>query len=298
MKRVLVTGYTGLIGARFVEMTNSSFKIIRAGRKDADVLMDLTDGDSVLNAIVKARPDVVINFAAVTDVDGCEKEDGDKTGAAYKTNALGPRYLALACKQLGVKLIHISTDYIFSGDKSDVAYAEEDAPNPVSWYGKTKYYGELEVLSAGAGACIVRTSMPFVAKSGRKLDLVRAIMQKLGSGGEVSAISDNKITPTFVDDVVSALILLINVSASGIYHVANTSWHSTHGVAGLIAGTFNLSGKISTKTFEEYFSAPGKARRPKNSWLSTEKFQREFGGVLHTVPQALEIMKRQMEEAQ
>ncbi len=295
--KILVVGHTGLVGSRFVELMEKGFKIVRAGREKSDVVLDLMDADSVMEAIAKAKPDVVINFAAATDVDGCEKEVGDTDGPAYKTNVLGPLYLALACKRSGAKLIHLSTDYVFSGSKIDSPYVETDAPAPASWYGKTKYFGELGVLSEGAGACIVRISMPFVAKSARKVDLVRAIAQKLSSGGEVAAISDNKITPTFVDDVVTALILLINVGASGIYHIACSSWHSTHGVAGLIAGTFNLGGKISTKTFEEYFSSPDKAPRPKNSWLSAEKFQGEFGNVLHTVPQSLEIIKKQLEES-
>ncbi len=299
MKRVLVIGNTSMVGSRFVELMGRRHEITTAGRTHgSDIHLSLNVNNSSVAALQRARPEVVVNFAAVTDVDACELERDDETGIAYKTNVLGPLHLARACRATGVRLIHISTDYVFSGDKRDVPYDETDTPRPANWYGTTKYLGEQAVLSElGDAACIVRIEVPFVARFFSKKDLVRTIIETLRAGRQFTAVSDNRMTPTFVDDIVAALDVLINNSAAGIYHVAGTSAHSAYEVAQLVAETFGLDKSlIVSQTHEEFQRSRSGAARPQYNWLSTEGFVSDFGvGILHTLPESLQIMKQQME---
>ncbi len=297
MKRVLVTGHTGMVGNRFVELMRNKYNIIRAGRGRSDIQLDLLHGPSVVSAMQRVRPEVVVNFAAFTDVDACEIERGNERGLAYKTNVLGPTYLARACKTTGARLIHISTDYVFAGSKSDAPYTESDTPKPINWYGITKQLGEQAVLAELHGACIARIEVPFVVSFEGKSDLVRTIINTLRAGKQFTAVSDNRMTPTFVDDVIAALDVLIAREAGGIYHVAGTSAHSTYEVANLVANTFGFDAKlIVPQTHEKFEYTRAAAPRPQYGWLSTVGFVSAFGeGILHTLPESLQIMKKQME---
>ncbi len=301
MKRVLVTGYMGMVGNRFMELMGTKYQITSAGRtQGSDMIIELTREPSVLSAVQRARPEVVVNFAAVTDVDACEREREDEKGAAYKTNVLGPTYLARACKQVRARLIHISTDYVFAGDKQSSLYGESDAPRPINWYGTTKCLGEQAVLAElGEAACIVRIEVPFVARFADKKDLVRKIIETLHAGKQFTAVSDNRMTPTFIDDIVAALSVLIEHNSTGVYHVAGTSAHSTYEVAQLVAKTFRLDERlVISQTHEEFQRSRAGVLRPQYSGLATRRFAAEFGaGILHTMPENLQTMKQQLEAA-
>ncbi|MBI4095878.1 MAG: NAD(P)-dependent oxidoreductase [DPANN group archaeon] len=293
MKQVLVVGNTGMVGNRFVELMGARYKIATVNRPQ----IELTRESSVISVIQLVRPDVVVNFAAMADVDACERERGDKNSPAYQTNVLGSLYLARACRTFGAKFINISTDYVFAGDKSSEPYVESDTLGPINWYGTTKYLGEQAIQTELNGACIARIEVPFVARFGRKSDLVRTIIKTLHAGKQFTAVSDNKMTPTFVDDVVAALDVLIARRTQGIYHVAGRSAHSTYEAALLVAQTFGLNAQlIVPQTHEEFQYARGRAPRPQYNWLSTNYFVSVFGeGILHTLPESLQIMKKQID---
>ena len=295
---MLVTGHTGMVGSRFVELVGQRYQIMRAGRsQESDVPLELTRESSVMSAIQRSRPDVVVNFAAVTDVDACEREKENEHGSAYQTNVLGPTYLARACRGVGARLIHISTDYVFSGNKRGLLYKESDEPRPINWYGTTKYLGEQAILSETSQACIVRVAFPFTARFAGKSDLVRKIIDTLRAGKTFNAVSNNEITPTFADDVAAALEVLINNNATGIYHVSGTAAWSVQEIARHVADVFNLDKtKVAPITHTEFQAMPGRAPRPQYGGLSIELFETRFGNnILRTLPQSLEILHRQME---
>lgn len=290
-KKILVFGGSGLVGSRFTTLCKNSFEI---NAPDA-TYVDILKSDQLLKFVSKSDAEVIINFAAFTQVEAAEKEKGDKEGLCYKLNALGSKNVADVCKRGNKKLIHISTEYVFDGTKSDGSYQEEDKPNPINWYGATKFFGEKFVLESGCNFTLVRISMPFSAKYELKKDVARFFFGQLKNKIEINAIADQKITPTLTDDIASALAVLVNKKNSGIYHVSSKNPTTPFGFARLIAKIFNLdSSLIKPIQFDEY-NVKKQAKLLRNSSLDPAKFEREFGKTtLHTIEEEVKLVKSQL----
>jgi dTDP-4-dehydrorhamnose reductase len=215
--RIVITGAGGQVG---------SFLAAEAVRQGRDVLAltslqwDITDPEAA-GRIVKTG-DVVINCAAYTNVDGAERDEV----TAYAVNAAGPAHIARACARAGARLVHISTDFVFSGDFGGSAprpYEPSDDTGPLSVYGRTKLSGELAVLAALPEAVVVRTAWVYTGGGGK--DFV-ATMRRLAAGdGIVEVVDDQTGSPTYVVDLVIALLEMadgpVNVPPAGIVHAAN-----------------------------------------------------------------------------
>jgi dTDP-4-dehydrorhamnose reductase len=180
--------------------------------------------ESLFNGFGSELPDVVVNAAAFTQVDRCEREPE----AAHRGNAVAPGLLAEACAKRGIRMAHVSTDYVFAGD-SPTPYTEQDAPAPRTVYGRTKLEGEERVRAASSGFLIVRTSWVF----GRGRNFVAAILAQAEDrrAGRASApmrvVDDQQGRPTYAYDLGEAILRLLERGASGLYHVANrgvASW--------------------------------------------------------------------------
>lgn len=211
--RVLVTGAGGQLGldlaARFAA---SGHEVIGASRQD----LDIARRDQVVGVIGATRPDAVVNSAAYTAVDACETE----TDRAYEVNALAVRHLAEAARRFDAHLCHISTDYVFSGDKAE-PYHEWDQPDPRSVYGASKLAGEQE---AGPAATVVRTSW----LCGRGSNMVGTVLRLAAEGGPLRFVSDQRGSPSFTPDVAVVVERLCADRRPGLYHVTNqgeVSWH-------------------------------------------------------------------------
>ncbi len=135
MKKILVFGGSGLVGSRFIELKKEQFEIKSPEASEVDIL----NQEKVEEEIEKFNPDAVINFAAYTNVEEAEKDQGNIEGICYKINVIGAKNIADVCKTKVKYLIHISTEYVFDGTKSNSPYTEKDTPNPINWYGKTKF---------------------------------------------------------------------------------------------------------------------------------------------------------------
>ena len=212
--RVLVTGAGGQLGrdvaARFAD---SGHEVIAAGRQE----LDIARRDQVLGAIGSVRPDVVVNGAAYTAVDACET-DIDR---AYLVNALAVRHLAEAAHRFSAHLCHVSTDYVFSGDKA-AAYHEWDRPDPRSVYGASKLAGEQE---AGEAATVVRTSW-LCGRHGS--NMVGTVLRLAAQGGPMRFVDDQRGNPSFTPDVAAVIERLCADRRPGLYHVTNqgsVSWY-------------------------------------------------------------------------
>ena len=189
--------------------------------------VDLADAQSVeklFEELDSAPPDVVVNTAAFTQVDRCEREPE----AARRNNTLAPALLAQACEKRGIRLVHVSTDYVFAGD-SQTPYTEQDEPSPRSVYGRSKLEGERRVQATAPGSLIVRTSWLF----GRGRNFIAAILaqakqRRTGeASGPLRVVDDQYGRPTYAHDLAGAMIGLLERGASGLYHVANrevASW--------------------------------------------------------------------------
>ena len=175
--------------------------------------LDISDTALVLRALVKEKPDVVINCAAWTDVDGCEK---DKE-RAFAANAHGPENLAMACKKVNATLVTISTDYVFDGTKEGF-YTQDDQPNPESIYGLSKLEGERCAQSAHPRTVIVRTGFIFGTDGSNFLSTV---VDRARRGEKIKAIADAYGTPTYARDLAVRLRELAQLNHPGVFHVAN-----------------------------------------------------------------------------
>ncbi|MFZ0230236.1 MAG: dTDP-4-dehydrorhamnose reductase [Mycobacterium sp.] len=214
--RIVISGAGGQVG---------SFLAAEAIRQGRDVLAltssqwDITDRE--LAAQIVQSGDVMINCAAYTNVDAAESDHA----RAYAVNAAGPEYIAQACADAGARLVHISTDYVFSGDFGDGAphaYELDDETRPLSVYGQTKLSGEQAVLAALPQAVVVRTAWVYTGGSGK--DFV-ATMRKLAAGDRIIEVVDDQIgSPTYVADLVPALLEVADGrvhAPAGVVHAAN-----------------------------------------------------------------------------
>jgi dTDP-4-dehydrorhamnose reductase len=163
--------------------------------------------------VERVRPSWIINAAAYNDVDGAEEE----TELAFAVNAVGPGNLAAAAAHAGAEIVHISTDYVFDGRKG-APYTELDRADPVSVYGRSKYEGELQVLSAHPSACVLRTAWLYGQYGS---NFVKAILKAADRGGPLKVVADQIGSPTWTRQLAEAIAGLIGTPARGLFHVAN-----------------------------------------------------------------------------
>lgn len=260
--RVLVTGSGGQLGRALVARLGD--RVALAADRAA---LDVADAAAVSRVVREARPDLVLNAAAYNDVDGAESEREH----AFAVNGLGPANLARACQEAGARLVHVSTDYVFDGAQS-CPYREDDAPNPLSVYGTSKLAGERAVLEAGCPRLLIRTSGVFGAGGSRVKggSFVDRIMVRARSGQPLSVVCDQVFSPTYAEDLASALLALVEQGAEGLVHVTNSGSCSWHGLA---EAALRLAG-ISVPVVEiraEQLARP--ARRPAFSVLANVRYR-------------------------
>lgn len=224
--RWLIAGCRGQLGHALGERlaADPHHEVVAAvGREELD-LADPQAVATLFDGLASNPPDVAVNAAAFTQVDRCEREPE----AAERGNTIAPSVLAEACEKRGIRLVHVSTDYVFSGD-SPIAYREQDEPKPRSVYGRTKLAGEERVLTTSANALIVRTSWLF----GRGRNFIAAILaqaheRRAGrASGPLRVVDDQYGRPTYAHDLAEAIVYLVERGAGGFYHVANrgvASW--------------------------------------------------------------------------
>ena len=268
--KILITGAYGQLGSELALSASGmdSYEVIPT---DYDVL-DITDRDAVLGYIGKSKPDFVINCAAYTAVDLAEKE----TGRARLLNASGPAFLAESCRDSGASLIHISTDYVFSGNAWQ-PYVESSPTDPRSIYGLTKLEGEERVLSILPAAMIVRTSWLY---SPFGHNFVRTMLRLGKERGELRVVCDQIGTPTYGKDLAQALLHIVRLSGNGredwkpgIYHFSNEGVCSWYDFARAI---FDLAGINCHVEPVETWEYPTAAQRPLYSVMNKRKIKTEF----------------------
>ena len=229
MQTLLLIGANGQLGRELIALLEagrggpwtvpSRFIGTRVIGVDVDTL-DITDGEAVSGALREIQPDAVINCAAMTSVDACETDQE----TAFRVNALGPMYLACACTVSGAALLHLSTDYVFSGD-GKTPYAEWDSTDPRTVYGKSKLLGEAYVLAHCPHSFIARTAWLY-GRHGS--NFLKTILRAAREKGELAVVDDQRGSPTNALDLAYHLLKILNCGAYGIYHVTGCgecSWY-------------------------------------------------------------------------
>ncbi len=290
--KLLVFGGNGLVGSRFVELGVARFDIAAPNYEEVDIIKM----DDVQRAVEAHQPDVVVNFAAFTNVEAAEEQVNNKEGPCYQINVVGSSNIAQVCQKMDRHMVQISTDYVFNGEK-ETPYTEADEPDPINWYGETKYQAEQAVLESGVTSSICRISMPYRAHFADKKDIGRFFLEQLQLGNEIKAIADQWIKPTYVDDIAHALKSIIEQRLQGVVHVACTTSTTPYEFARTIANKFGLDeGLVKEVSLSEY-SQNKKSRMPKYSVLDTLTFEALFPGVLHNLEESVVNFKQAVDEA-
>lgn len=301
MQKIFILGGSGLVGSRVIELLSADFEVIAPTSAELDLTIEGNFAKYCRENRSKLANSTVVNFVAYTNVDGAEKEQGDAQGLVYLLNARLPGEIAEWCKEMDERFIHISTDYVFDGEKSDVAYVEDDKTNPLGWYGKTKLMGEELVQKSESRNVILRIEMPYGSRSEKKKDLATILLERLKNAQPIQAVSDAHITPVYIDDL--AMILkkvVVQQDVVGLFHVAPTDSVTLEQLVRLIAKHAQLDDSlVTTISFVDYWKeklASGVAKRPQDSWLSSAALQKCIGSEhFHTVEENIQTWVDQLE---
>jgi dTDP-4-dehydrorhamnose reductase len=273
MGPILVTGGSGQLGGAILRLAGHDAEIVAPGRDQ----LDLTDARA-LNAMITTRPwAAVVNCAAYTAVDKAESD----VVQAWRVNALAPAALAAASAQAGIPILQVSTDYVFSGAKSE-PYVEEDAVAPLGVYGASKLGGELAVRTANPRHLILRTAW-VVSATGQ--NFVKTMLRLGAERPQLRVVADQHGCPTSADDIARAILTILarfvgegEQGPYGTYHFVNAGDATWHDLAARVFARAAAHGRtapsIQPIATSDY---PTPAARPANSRLATHKIMRDFG---------------------
>ena len=289
--KILTTGLSGLVGSRIFELLGNEFDFQDLTHEDG---FDITKIETIEKEIALSPAKVLIHLAAFTDVNKAWEERGNRNGLGYQINVVGTKNIAKLCRKYDKFLIHFSTDFVFSGKKEGI-YTEEDKPQPIEWYGKTKYWAEEEVKKSGCDYCILRIAYPFRAYYQPKVDLVRKMINGLKSKNLPPMFSDQIITPTFIDDIAFGLKIILEKRPSGVFHLVGSTSLSPYLLARKIAKIFNFPLRLVKKgSLKDYLeNNPGVRPYQRNLALSNKKIK-NLGVKIKTIDEALLSLKRQL----
>lgn len=274
--RVLVTGCNGQVGYCLKEILSNTENVVLLAVDRED--LDITNQDAVNEAIKAFKPTVIINAAAHTAVDKAEQE----VEFSYAINRDGPKFLAEAAQSIGAAILHISTDYVFEGNKTG-EYVESDLTNPQGVYGASKLAGEIAIAEACEKHIILRTAWVFGVHGN---NFVKTMLRLGANRNELSIVGDQFGGPTYAGDIAKALVNIAKRIANddaieyGVYHYSglpHVSWYEFAEAvfnAAVEHNVLNNKPTLSSITTEQY---PTPAKRPSNSRMSTDKITQVFG---------------------
>ena len=267
MKRILITGAFGQLGEDCSNLLNTNFHVIRTGIRadDEDRKLDITSEKSVKDLLNKHAPDIILNLAAMTNVDGCEKNPE----RAHKVNHDGVVNL---CDGFDGHFIQISTDYVFNGKEGP--YLEDDPVDPISVYGKSKLAAEKYLMNSNISHTIVRANVLYSYSPATKASFLKWVVESLKDSKEIKVVTDQRNNPTSTSSLSDFISKIALSQTSGLYHYADRGVMSRFEFAEMIAGVFSLDSSlikpISTSDLNQI------APRPLKSGLRTQKIKKEL----------------------
>ncbi|MCX6134634.1 MAG: dTDP-4-dehydrorhamnose reductase [Ignavibacteriales bacterium] len=300
MKRILICGSNGLLGQRLALMLSSQtdYEVLNTSRKRSFVYddrlfdytqLDITKKGDVKSLVSSFNPTTIINAAAAADVDWCELHREE----AWKINVVGVENLIEATRKVGARLIHISTDYVFDGTHGP--YGEDDRPNPISYYGKTKLASENAVRIAEIPHAIFRTIVLYGSGIGTRDNFPIWVIKNLRAGKTIRCSEDQISNPTHVNDIAFAAVKGFELNREGIYHICGSERISRYQFAVRTAELFGLDpGHVQkVKSADLNQVAP----RPPVTGFVTLKAQTELGLKPMDITQGLTFLKRELQGA-
>jgi dTDP-4-dehydrorhamnose reductase len=295
--KILVTGSNGLLGQKLVELISSrtdhhliataKSKLIPVMPKGEFHLLDITSRTAIEEVIHKTKPDVVINTAAMTQVDQCEAE----REKCWQANVEAVRYLAEACRMNQVHLVHVSTDFIFDGSHGPLD--ENEKPNPLSYYGESKLAGELVIQKSVIDWTILRTVLVYgVTQDMSRSNIVLWVKKSLEEGKTINVVNDQWRTPTLAEDLAMGCFLAATQKAKGIFNVSGEEMMTPYDIAIATADFFKLDKSLIKETDSSRFTQP--AKRPAKTGFIIEKAKKELGFRPHSLMEGLAVLTKQI----
>lgn len=281
--KILITGANGLLGQHLIKMLieNYSYTIIATGRGESRLpfrasgkynyfSLDITDGLAVHAFMQLHQPTVIVHAAAITQPDACEQNPV----GCWDTNVTASRFLLDAATSVNAFFIYISTDFVFDGLNGP--YKETDASGPVNYYGSSKLAAEKSVMELATEWAIVRTVLVFGnILSGNRSNIISWVKENLQNKQPIKVVSDQLRTPTYVDDLVKGILLVMEKRATGIFHISGAELMSPYDMAVATADYLQLDKSLLQKVDASIFSQP--AQRPLKTGFIIDKAKRELG---------------------
>lgn len=285
--KVLITGAKGQLGKQIANILKNGqseigkipveYENVEIIGVDVDVL-DITDINAVRDYLTKVKPEMIINCAAYTNVDACESNED----LAFKINALGPRNLAIISNEINAKIVHVSTDYVFSGEGT-VPFREYDETVPVSVYGKTKLAGEKFVREIADKYYIIRTAWLYGYEGS---NFVYTIIKAGKEKGYLTVVDDQRGNPTNAEDLAHHMLKVAVTEEYGTYHCTGTGECSWYDFASKIIEFSNVECKVDPVTSNDYVRA---AKRPSYSSLDNMMLRVTVGDEMRNWEDALKV---------
>uniref|UniRef100_UPI00404A469F SDR family oxidoreductase n=1 Tax=Fulvivirga sp. TaxID=1931237 RepID=UPI00404A469F len=278
--RILITGSNGLLGQKLIKLlcdeeveviatSRGSNRLPNDGQYQYESL-DIVNQQQVLDVVSKYKPDVIINTAAMTNVDQCETEKE----ACWELNVNAVKYLIEACEVTGTHLLHVSTDFIFDGSHGPLT--EEEAPNPISYYGESKLAAEKLVTESKIKWSIARTVLVYgIAHDMSRSNIVLWVKNSLEAGKAINVVNDQWRTPTLAEDLAMGCYLIASQSATGIYNISGEELMTPYDIAIKTAEYFQLDKSLISETDGSKFSQP--AKRPPKTGFIIDKAKTKLG---------------------
>ena len=295
--RILVTGSNGLLGQKLTSLLQQDgvHYLIATARSPTVVpilkgefhLLNITEAAQVDSIISLTKPDVIINTPAMTNVDQCETEKE----ACWKNNVIAVANLVDACEKYKVKLIHVSTDFIFDGSHGPLA--EDEPAKPVNYYGESKLAAEKIVLKSTITSCILRTVLVYgITNDMSRSNIVLWVKKSLEEGKTINVVNDQFRTPTLAEDLAMGCYLAAIKNATGIYHISGKDFLSPYEIALATADYFNLNKSLIKPTDSNTFKQP--AARPLITGFSIEKARKDLGYEPRSFTEGISILESQL----
>ncbi|WP_423149704.1 SDR family oxidoreductase [Rubrolithibacter danxiaensis] len=298
MKRVLITGSNGLLGQKLVdliletgraEIIATSKGINRHPIKTGYVYdeLDITDIDQLRTVVSGHHPDVIINTAAMTNVDACEKNKE----LCWQLNVDAVKYLAEVCEEKNIHLIHLSTDFIFDGEKGP--YSEEDEPNPLSYYGKSKLEAENILKASACKWTILRTIIVYgIVKDMSRSNIILWAKSALEKGAPINVVNDQWRMPTLAEDLAECCMLAAEKGIGGVFNASGKDMMSILEIVQAVADFWGLDKSLINPISAESLNQD--AKRPVKTGFILDKARKELGYQPHSFKEGLEIVKQQL----
>ncbi len=300
MKRILITGSNGLLGQKLVQLLSQKPNITTIATSIGPNRlpytsgyeyheMDVTSSASISDVITATRPDVIIHTAAMTNVDTCELNKE----ACWKLNVTAVEHLIAICHKHDIFLQHLSTDFVFDGQ--DGPYIETDEPNPISFYGWSKYAAEKAIIHSPIKWAITRTVLVYgIAHDMSRSNIILWVKNSLESGKYIRVVTDQYRTPTLAEDLAMGCYLIADQAAEGIFHISGKELLTPYEMAILAASYFKLDTNLISKTNAATFKET--ARRPPRTGFILDKACYKLGYEPKSFLEGISVLASQTEQ--